>query len=240
MSEPLRSDLLSAVPHGFFGWCKPSGEAGEFDARQAANRVVAAEQVSPKGRLATVTQVHSARTVIVEQPFAPDAAPEADALVTATPQVLLGIVTADCAPVLLADVEARVIGAAHAGWRGAHGGVLESCVEAMIECGARRESIAAAIGPTIAQESYEVDDDFRARFDEVDEAFFRRSREGHWQFDLPHYVAARLRRAGVFAVDVTGKNTFAEADRYYSYRRASQTGEANDMRQISIIGLPVD
>ena len=246
----LRSELLDAIPHGFFGQQRPDGSPGELNARDADSRALAAHYVLPDTPLALVDQVHSAQTVTVDQPLHEslgEPLPQADAIVTATPGILLGIVTADCAPVLLADGEAGVIGAAHAGWRGAHGGVLDSCVAAMIAAGARRESIAAAIGPCIAQESYEVDEAFRENFDETDEAFFapaklgpsgKSAKSGHLQFDLPHYVAARLRRAGVFVIDVIEADTYALNKSYFSFRRATHNGESDDGRQISIIGLP--
>jgi YfiH family protein len=151
--------------------------------------------------------------------------------------VLLGVVTADCAPVLLADVEAGVVGATHAGWRGAHGGVLEAVVGEMAGLGARRERIVAAIGPAIAQPSYEVDDGFRARFTDADDAFFAPGRPGHWQFDLAGYAAARLERAGVGRVDRLGLDTYADAERFFSYRRATHRGEPGYGRQISLVGL---
>ena len=252
----LRSELLDALPHGFFGRQRPDGSPGELNARDADSRALAAHYVLPDTPLALVDQVHSALTVTVDQPLQEslgEPLPRADAIVTATPGILLGIVTADCAPVLLADREAGVIGAAHAGWRGAHGGVLDSCVAAMIAAGARRESIAAAIGPCIAQESYEVDEAFRENFDETDEAFFapgklakpaklgppaKSGKSGHWQFDLLHYVAARLRRSGVFVIEVIEADTYALNKSYFSYRRATHTGESDNGRQISIIGLP--
>ena len=194
----------------------------------------------PNTPLVLVDQVHSARVVTVNGPLS-EPLPKADAIVTAKRGLLLGIVTADCAPVLLADTKAGVIGAAHAGWRGAHGAVLENCVEAMIAKGARRESTAAAIGPCIAQDSYEVDDAFRQKFSEADAGFFAPSsseKPGHWQFDLLHYVAARLRRVGVFSIDLIAADTYALNKCYFSYRRATHMGEPDDGRQISIIGLP--
>jgi YfiH family protein len=159
-------------------------------------------------------------------------------MATDRPGVLLGVVTADCAPVLLADLEAGVVGAAHAGWRGAHGGVLEAAVGEMAGLGAARERMVAAIGPAIGQASYEVDEAFRAHFGEADQAFFAPGRPGHWQFDLAGYVAARLARAGVGAVERLGLDTYTEAERFFSYRRATHRGEPAYGRQISLIGLP--
>lgn len=201
------------------------------------NRRLAAEAVLPGAALVSVHQVHSPDVVVVEEPWGVDERPRADALVTRRRGILLGIVTADCAPVLLADSAAGVAGAAHAGWRGAHGGVLENTVEAMVSLGADRARIAAAIGPCIAQPSYEVDEGFRARFDEDDARFFAPGRPGHWQFDLPGYVAKRLQSAGIAAVDTLGHDTYADADRFYSYRRATHREEANYGRLISLVGL---
>ena len=176
--------------------------------------------------------------MVVDAP--PEAEPEADALVTATPSLVLGIVTADCAPVLLADAEGGVVAAAHAGWRGAVGGVIEATVAAMEGLGARPARIAAAIGPTIAQASYEVDEPMRARFAPEDEPFFEPAgpdRPGHWRFDLPGYVAARLRAAGVIEVIDLALDTYAEP-RLFSYRRATHRGEPVSARQLSAIALP--
>jgi YfiH family protein len=159
-------------------------------------------------------------------------------MVTDRPGLLLGVVTADCAPVLLADREAGVVGAAHAGWRGAHGGVLESTVAAMERLGARRERIAAAVGPAIAQPSYEVDERFRENFAIDDERFFVAGREGRWQFDLEGYVVARLRAAGIAAAEPLGLDTYADEDRFFSFRRATHRGEPTYGRQFSLIGLP--
>jgi YfiH family protein len=141
--------------------------------------------------------------------------------------------------VLLADREAGVIGAAHAGWRGAHGGVIESTVAAMERLGASRAGIAAAIGPAIAQPSYEVDSAFRDAFAELDGRFFAPGRDpGHWQFDLEGYVASRLLEAGVGAIDRLGLDTYLDDDRFFSYRRATHRGEPTYGRQFSLIGLP--
>ncbi len=179
--------------------------------------------------LAAVYQVHSPDCVTVTEPWSDDARPEADALVTDRPGILLGIVTADCAPVLLADREAGVIGAAHAGWKGAIGGVTDRTVAAMEALGARREAIVAAIGPCIAQASYEVDQDFAARFfaeDRGNARFFAQGKPGHWQFDLEGYVAHRLETAGLAGVERLGLDTYADPARFFSFRRATHLGEA--------------
>jgi len=170
----------------------------------------------------------------------PPERPRADALVTRTPGLALAILTADCAPVLLADREAGVIAAAHAGWKGAIGGVTDATVAAMESLGAQRARIAAAIGPCIARASYEVDDGFVARFAEADPAnehFFAPGRPGHAQFDLEAYVAHRLAAAGVTRIDCLGLDTYADEARFYSFRRATHRREADYGRQISLIAL---
>lgn len=223
--EVIRAASLAGVPHGFLTAEAPAGEPDP-------NPIV------PGGELILLKQVHSSLALAVGAPLKQDERPEADALVTATPGLVLGIVTADCAPVLLADRAAGVIGAAHAGWRGALGGVLEAVVEEMEALGAHREDISAAIGPTIALESYEVDDAFRARFTPGDGRFFAPGREGHWFFDLEGYVEARLDAMGVGMVECLGLDTYAGEGRFHSYRRATHRGEPTYGRQYSLIGLP--
>ena len=162
-------------------------------------------------------------------------------MVTDRPGVLLGILTADCAPVLFADPEAGVVGAAHAGWRGAIAGVTDSTIEAMERLGARRDRIAGAVGPCIAQASYEVDEAFRQRFldaDQPNEDFFISGPQSKPHFDLAGYVAHRLRGAGLAQVEVAGLDTYSDPDRFYSFRRATHRGEADYGRQVSLIGLP--
>ena len=248
--EVIRAAALEGIPHGFLGrrggvsqgivsgLNVGHGAGDEVDA-VAENRRRAVAAVLPGAALATVYQVHSADAVSVVRAWPHAERPRADAMASDRPGVLLGIVTADCAPVLLADIDARVVGAAHAGWRGAHGGVLEAVVGEMVGLGAERARIVAAIGPAIAQASYEVDDAFRRQFGETDGEFFAPGRRGHWQFDLEGYAAARLRRAGVGAVEGLGLDTYPDADRFYSYRRATHRGEPNYGRQISLIGLPL-
>lgn len=247
--EVIRSEALTGIPHGFLGrrggvssgvvsGLNVGHGAGDDQAAVAENRRRAVAAVLPGAALATVYQVHSPDAVTVIRPW-PDAdRPRADAMATDRPGVLLGVVTADCAPILLADRAAAVLGVAHAGWRGAQGGVIEAVVGEMVGLGALRERIVAAIGPAIAQASYEVDDAFRRRFTETDETFFAPGRPGHWQFDLEGYAAARLHRAGVGKVGRLALDTYADADRFYSYRRATHRGEPNYGRQISLIGLP--
>ena len=202
------------------------------------NRRRAVDAVLPGARLVTVYQVHSPDAVIVEEPWDEHERPQADALVTAKPGLLLGIVTAVCAPVLLADREAGVVGAAHAGWKGAHGGVIAATVNAMEELGAERSRIAAAIGPCIAQESYEVGPEFRESFADADRRFFQSGAEGRFQFDLSGYVASRLHEAGIAMVEQLACDTYADEGRFFSYRRATHRKEANYGRQFSLIGLP--
>lgn len=238
-----RAEVLGEVPHGFAGHgggAHQFGYGGEGDLAQiAASRREVAGAILRGGVLVAPHQVHSPDVITVTGSWAddPEGRPVADALVSATPGLVLGIVTADCAPVLFADSGAGVIGAAHAGWRGAHSGVLENTVAAMEALGASRGNIAAAIGPTIAQASYEVDEGFRQQFDSADAGFFAPGREGHWQFDLPAYVAARLRRAGIEAVEDCALDTYELSERYFSYRRATHQGAPNYGRQISLIAL---
>ena len=250
--EVIRAASLDALPHGFLGRTGgvSTGELaglnvgyGSGDDRDAIdeNRQRAIAAVLPGAELATVHQVHSAEAVHVERPWPQDQRPHADAMVTDRPGLLLGILTADCAPVLLADAEAGVIGAAHAGWRGALAGVTDATLAAMEKLGARRERIAAAVGPCIAQPSYEVDEGFRTRLIETDIANSRFFAEGPWgkpHFDLGGYVAHRLKSAGIAEVEMLSLDTYADADRFYSYRRATHAGEADYGRQASLIGLP--
>ena len=249
--EIIRASSLAIIPHGFLG--RRGGVStglhaglnvgwGSDDEREAIaeNRRRAVAAVLPSAVLVTVHQVHSPDVVTATEPWPDDSRPKADALVTDRPGLLLGILTADCAPVLLADVEAGVIGAAHAGWKGALAGVTDSTIAAMEALGAQRERIAAAIGPCIAQVSYEVDDAFEARFvvaDTFNARFFRMGREGHAWFDLEGYVAMRLEAAGVGTVEKLALDTYADESRFYSYRRATHRGEPGYGREIAVIGL---
>lgn len=250
--EAHRASLLEGLPHGFLGrrGGVSTGEvaglnvgrgAGDDPAAVERNRALAAEAVLPGARLVSVYQVHSATCVTLgAQPWPEDDRPHADAIVTDRPGVLLGIVTADCAPVLFADRETGVVGAAHAGWRGALGGVTDATVEAMEALGARRDRIVAAVGPCIAQSSYEVDAAFRDRF--VAQAlqnarFFTGGQPDRFQFDLTGYVLCRLRAAGIAHAEGLHLDTYAEPERFYSFRRATHRGELAYGRQISLIGL---
>ena len=175
-----------------------------------------------------------------EQAIPLDARPPADAMVTDRPGLLLGILTADCAPVLLADAQAGIVGAAHAGWKGAIGGVTDKTIDAMVALGAARDRIAAAIGPCIARASYEVGAGFARRFfdhDPENERFFSAGRPDHFQFDLEGYVTHRLAVAGVSRVEAMGIDTYGDAESFYSFRRATHRGEPGYGRQISLIGL---
>lgn len=240
--------LLQGVPHGFFGSAGGThqfgfggpGEGAEVQALRAA----AAHAILPGGQLATPHQVHSPDvvTVAVAWDDCAEGRPVADAVVTANRGIVLGIVTADCGPILFADTRAGVIGAAHAGWRGAVDGVLENTIAAMEALGASRANIAAVLGPTIAQSSYEVDAPFRARFSPDAEPFFASAPErdgaARWHFDLPGFIGVRLAGAGLSKIADIGRDTFSHVARYHSHRRATQAGEANYGRQISMIALP--
>lgn len=243
-----RHSLLDGFPHGFFG---SAGGAHQFGfggpgdlADVRSLRAAAANMIRPGGRLAVPHQVHSPDVVVVDAAWddAAEGRPVADALVTATPGIVLGIVTADCGPILFVDADAGVIGAAHAGWRGAVDGVLGNTIAAMEAVGARLANIAAVLGPTIAQPSYEVDAAFRDKFDASASCFFAEApaREGiaRWQFDLPGFIMAQLADAGLSEIADIGRDTFSQVARYHSYRRATQAGEANYGRQISMIALP--
>ena len=248
-----RSGLLADMPHGFLG--RKGGVStgihaglnvgiGSDDdpASVTENRNRAAQGVLPDGTLVTAYQVHSADVVTVTAPYAENDRPHADALVTDRPGLLLGILTADCVPVLFADSQAGIVGAAHAGWKGAISGVTDNIITAMEALGADRSRIAAAIGPCIARTSYEVDAGFARRFEDHDpanERFFTPGRDGHFQFDLEAYVAHRLEAAGLVRVEMLGLDTYANPDRYFSFRRATHLGESGYGRQISLIGLPV-
>jgi YfiH family protein len=249
--EVITASALAGLPHGFLGRRGGASTgivaglnvglgAGDDPQTVASNRARAADAVLPGARLVTVYQVHSPDCVTAGE-WPETERPPADALVSATPGHLLGIVTADCAPVLLADRSAGIIGAAHAGWKGAVSGVVENTVAAMVALGARRDSIAAAIGPCIAQSSYEVDDSFRDRFlarDAGHARMFAPGRPGHWQFALEAFVADRLAAAGVATVEPLGLDTYADETRFFSFRRATHRGEPAYGRQFSLIGLP--
>lgn len=250
--EVIHAPSLGAVAHGFLGrrggvstgvvagLNVGTGSKDDPDAI-AENRRRAIDAVMPGARLATVYQVHSNEARYVAEPWPHDERPEADAMVTDRPGLLLGVLTADCAPVLLADPEAGIVGAAHAGWRGALAGVTNSAIAAMEEIGAARGRIVAAVGPSIALPSYEVDQAFRTRFtddDPANERFFITAASGGLHFDLPAYVRHRLIAAGIDEVETIHLDTYSNPDRFFSYRRATHLGEPDYGRQLSLIGLP--
>jgi polyphenol oxidase len=250
--EVIRAISLGQFPHGFLG--RRGGMSvgdlaglnvgyGSSDDREAiaGNRRLGVAALLPDAGLATVHQVHSADVVVADEAWPQDERPRADAMVTDTPNLLLGILTADCAPVLFADHHAVVVGAAHAGWRGALAGVTDATIEAMEELGARRENIHAAVGPCIAQPSYEVDAAFRARFIDVDPGnarFFAAASAGKPRFDLESYVVHRLIAAGIGEVEALNLDTYADPERFFSYRRATHRGESDYGRQLSAIAIP--
>ena len=248
----VRAASLEGVPHGFLGRRGGVSEGvcaglnvglGSDDDPDAIaeNRRRAVAAVAPGARLVTVHQVHSADALLAAAPWPDDARPKADAIVTDRPGLALGILTADCTPILFADRTAGVIAAAHAGWKGALAGVIEATLALMERHGADRARVAAVIGPVIARRSYEVDDGFLRRFAEADpanELFFSPGRPGHLQFDLEAYVLARLAAAGVTRAEALGLDTYSEPDRFFSYRRATHRGEPDYGRQISLIALP--
>jgi YfiH family protein len=189
----------------------------------------------------TVHQQHTNTVAVVDESWTPETRPVADGMVTRRRGAGLGILTADCAPVLLADTEAGVIGAAHAGWRGAHTGVLENAIAAMVQLGARKDRIHAAIGPCIGQDAYQVGDEFVATFVNDDPAYDRffssADTDGRRHFDLTGYVVHRLTRAGIGALDPLGLDTCADETRFFSYRRTTLRKEGDYGRQISVIAL---
>ena len=247
-------DVVTAglgVRHGFAGR-RGGGSSGIFaslnvglgssDDRDAVlenrRRVVAA--IAPGAALVTLHQVHSCTVVNVSGAVADADRPHADAMVSATPGLALGILTADCAPILLADADAGVIGAAHSGWKGALGDIAGATVAAMEALGARRDRIRAAIGPCIARASYEVDAEFRDRFladDTAHDRFFASGKGDRYQFDLEGLVALRLAAAGVRHVAALGIDTYPDQARWFSYRRATHAGEPDYGRQMAIIAV---
>jgi YfiH family protein len=259
-SPPLAASTHGIIDHGYF--TRQGGVStglyaglnvglGSNDDRahvEENRRRVAAWFRQPVARLATVHQVHSPDVVTIG-PAHDGSRAQADALVTATPGIVLGVLSADCGPILFADPEARVIGAAHAGWKGALTGVLENTIDAMIELGARRKAIVACLGPSIGPSNYEVGPEFVERFLDHDPAYRRffapseragrepeGTRTGHAMFDLPGLTVARLRDAGVTA-DASGLCTYEDEDRFFSYRRTTHRGEPDYGRQISAISI---
>jgi purine-nucleoside/S-methyl-5'-thioadenosine phosphorylase / adenosine deaminase len=250
----LRTGNLSDLPgiaHGFFGRtggvstglfeslnCGPG--SGDDPAKVAENRRRVSEALGG-GALVTLHQVHSPDVVVVNQTYEMGKGPQADAMATAMPNIALGILTADCAPVLLADGEAGVIGAAHAGWKGALTGVIEAAVGAMETLGANRARMVAAVGPCISQKNYEVGPEFCERFLSADAAnarfFIASDRPDHFRFDLDGYAAARLAAAGIANVEPLSACSYAREGDFFSFRRATHRKESAYGRQISAIRL---
>jgi YfiH family protein len=220
-----------------------NGGLGSSDERERVienRRRMAAQLVVDPEALVSVYQVHSPDAVAVEGPWTGER-PQADGMATATPGLALAITTADCGPVLFADPHAGVIGAAHAGWRGALTGILESTIDAMERLGARRGSTVAVLGPTISADAYEVGSDLADRFvqaDPANERFFRpNGRPGHAQFDLPGYIGARLETAGIREFAAVGLCTYWDEERFYSFRRSTHRSEPDYGRLVSAIAL---
>ncbi|MDR9393867.1 MAG: peptidoglycan editing factor PgeF [Roseovarius sp.] len=248
--EIITADSLAPMRHGFFTR-KGGASSGVFSGLNCGQgssdqaeivainrgRVADAMEVAPDS-LVSVHQVHSADVAVLDAP--PAARPRADAMATATPGLALAVLTADCQPVLFADARAGVIGAAHAGWRGALDGVLDATLDAMESLGAARDDIAAVIGPTISQTAYEVGPEFLDDFvaeDPANSRFFANGAGDRYRFDLPGYGLHRLRNAGVGHAEWTRHCTYADAARFYSYRRATHDGDADYGRLISVIRL---
>jgi YfiH family protein len=250
----IQADNLTSpgIAHGFFGRkggvstgaykslnCGP----GSDDAPEAVaeNRRRAVTALGSALELASVYQIHSPKAVTVTSAWEISERPQADAMATAMPGIALSILTADCAPVLFTDSQARVIGAAHAGWKGAIGGVIESTVAEMESLGANRANIRAAVGPCISQPNYEVGPEFHETFLQHDSAngrfFIPSDRAGHFRFDLESYVVHRLRDANVASPAALSACTYARGDEYFSFRRATHRREPDNGRQISLIAL---
>jgi YfiH family protein len=253
MMVKAESLALPGIRHAFFtrqggvsGGCYESLNGGVGSRDRAADvaenraRMAAALGVAPPCLL-TAYQIHSPDVVVADTPWTPEARPRADAIVTRTPGLAIGVSTADCGPVLLADPQARIIGAAHAGWRGALSGVIEATIGAMTQLGAMPSRIEAALGPMIRQRSYEVGSDLIDRFAAEDAAsrpfFIAGTRAGHSLFDLAGYVAMRLARAGVGHIEDVGLCTYADPELFYSYRRATHRAEQDYGRHINAIAL---
>lgn len=245
---------LPGVAHAFFGRkggvsegvyaslnCGMGSDDDSAKVAENRRRAIAALSGGAEAKLATVYQVHSADAVTVHEPWPHDARPKADAMATDRPGVALGILTADCAPVLFADPDAGVIGAAHAGWQGALAGITDAAIAQMESLGAQRERIRAAVGPCIHQAAYEVGPEFQQRFVAADPSnagfFAPGTRDGHWQFDLPGYVVHRLRAAGIADTHIVPACTYTAEANFYSYRRATHRGEPGYARQLSAIML---
>jgi YfiH family protein len=252
IESPALKRFSMHIRHGFFGRkggvstglykslnCGP-GSNDDLTRVVENRRRVCVSLGGQAGRLATLYQIHSAKAVLVTEPFAPGAQPQADALVTDRPGLILGVLAADCAPLLLVDPHAGVIGAAHAGWKGAVGGVIESCVEAMVQVGADPGRMAAAVGPCISQPSFEVGPDLvDAVLDKTPWAqhLFTPGQGDRQHFDLKGYCLAKLARLGVSHADALADDTLTQPDDYFSNRHSVKTGAADYGRNISAIML---
>ena len=229
------SDGVYASLNGGIGSNDAPDKVAENRARMAATLGVAPD------RFLTPYQIHSPDVVVADGSWTQETRPRADAVVTREPKLAIGVSTADCGPLLFADAEAGVVGAAHAGWRGAFTGVIEATLAGMEKLGASREHITVALGPTIRQPNYEVGPEFLERFRAADmdnERFFAPSkREGHAMFDLTGYIADRVHRAGIVQFEDLGHCTYADPAQFYSYRRMTQRGEADYGRHINAIAL---
>jgi YfiH family protein len=244
---------LARIRHAFFTrsggvsqgvYASLNGGVGSNDApdKIAENRARMAAALGVKAdRLLTPYQIHSPDVVVADEPWTRENRPRADAIVTRVPRLAIGVSTADCGPLLFADSEAGVIGAAHAGWRGALAGVIEATIVAMERLGASRDRMTAALGPTIRQPNYEVGPEFVERFlaaDPGNARFFEPSqRAGHAMFDLTGYIAERIQRAGIIQFEDLGLCTCAEPERFFSYRRTTLRGEPDYGRHINAIAL---
>lgn len=233
------------VSHGLYASLNCGFGSKDEATHVSANRARAMESLGlPPQALITAYQVHSADVAVVDNAWTPSRAPRADAMVTMFPGVALGVLTADCAPVLFADTRTPVIGAAHAGWRGALAGVVEATVAAMVALGARVDDIVAGVGPCIHQQSYEVGPEFHARFVQENprnDDFFRPADDGdRLLFDLPGYLSRRLARMGLRAVERLALDTWGEEELFFSHRRATQRGESDCGRGLSAIALASD
>jgi hypothetical protein len=254
MLNPFTADCLTLLPnvrHGFFTrqggissgiYQSLNCGAGSRDDRVSVseNRSRVADHLgSPHGDVVTLYQIHSATALVVDKQVPREELPQADALVTKTRGLAIGVLTADCAPVLFADASAGVVGAAHAGWRGALGGVLEATVAAMVGVGARRSDIRAAVGPCISQRAYEVGPEFEAQFLAADPAtanyFSRKSRQSRPQFDLPGFINQKLQSLGLGIVEMSSPCTYENESLFFSYRRSQHKKQPDYGRQISAI-----
>ncbi len=249
--DVIQSSALGSTPHGFLGRvggvstgifaglnCSLGSDDTQENVIENRRRAVAA--VMPGAELARVYQIHSPDVLTVTGPIDQHNPPKADALVTDRSNILLAVQTADCVPVLFSDAHAGIVGAAHSGWKGAFTGINESTISAMEALGASRDRINCAIGPCIAQKSYEVDAGFFERFanaDPANERFFADGKPGHYQFDIEGYVAARLAAAGIKSVECLGEDTYSQSDRFFSYRRSFHRNEPGYGGQMSLIGL---